>query len=149
MALSPEQFGDRLVELLPRLMQEISRHENNYITTGKITCQQFVALEFISRHANCPMNEFVRSVGVSFSAATGMIDRLVKHRLVTRHRGKEDRRMVYVSATVKGRKIVQEVYGQKKKGMIELFRKVSPHDRQTYLEILEKLVARLATTKGE
>ena len=148
MGLSPVKFGDRLVELLPQLMQEISRYENNYVTTGKITCQQFLVLDQLSRRNKWTMNELVQSMDKKFSSATGMIDRLVKHGLVTRARGKDDRRTVFVSITKKGRDIVQEVFEQKKQGIIELFKRLDAAERQNYLDIIEKLVNSLSSAQG-
>lgn len=149
MGISPIKFGDRLVELLPQLMQEISRYENNYVTTGKITCQQFLILDQLARQPEWTMNEFVRSNDMKFSSTTGMIDRLVKHGLAKRRRGKEDRRTVLVMITQKGQDIIDEVYSQKKKGIIQLFKRLNAHERQNYLDILQKLVNSLSSAKGE
>ena len=148
MGLGPQQFGDRLVELLPQLMQEISRYENNYVTSGKITCQQFLVLEHLSHRKECKMNELVTSIQTSFSSATAMIDRLVNHGLARRLRGKEDRRTVFVSITKKGHEILDEVYLQKKEGIVQLFQRLSAEERKTYLDIIEKLVNKLSSVKG-
>lgn len=148
MGIGPVEFGDRLVGLLPQLMQEISRYENNYVTTGKITCQQFLVLDLLSRQAQWTMNEFVQSMEMKFSSATGMIDRLVKQGLVKRARGKDDRRTVVVMITAKGREIIHEVYQQKKQGIIQLFKRLDANERQNYLDIIEKLVNSLSSAKG-
>ena len=148
MGISPENFGDRLVELLPRLMREISRYENNYITSGKITCQQFLALEMLAARDEWQMNEFVEKTETSFSTATGMIDRLVNHGLANRVRGEADRRTVLVAVTAKGRKVLREVYAQKKEGIIQVFKRLSPQERQQYLDIIQKLVQQLSSAKG-
>ena len=149
MGISPVKFGDRLVELLPQLMQEISRYENNYVTSGKITCQQFLVLDRLSRQKEWTMQEFVRATEMKSSSATGMIDRLVKHGLVRRRRGVQDRRSVLVMITKKGQGIVDEVYSQKKQGIIQLFKRLNAQERQNYLDILQKLVNSLSSAKGE
>ena len=142
--LTIEEFGDRLVQLLPRLTQEITRHENNYLTMGKITPPQLVVLEYLSHQKFCKMNMIATATDTSFSTATGMVDRLVKHDLVKRVPGKDDRRTVLVSITDKGRRILREVYSQKRSGLIRLFSRVSTRERREYLEILEKLVHNLS-----
>lgn len=148
MGISPIKFGDRLVALLPQLMQEISRYENNYVTTGKITCQQFLVLDQLAQQNEWTMNQFVQATEMKFSSATGMIDRLVKHGLARRRRGKEDRRTVLVMITQKGQDIIDEVYSQKKQGIIQLFKRLDASERQNYLDILEKLVKSLSAAKG-
>lgn len=147
--LTLNEFGDRMVELLPRLMQEITRHENNYVTTGKITLPQLLVLEYLSHHQGCHMNAVASATNTSFSTATGMVDRLVKHGLVKRVPGQDDRRTVCVSITAKGRRILNEVYEQKRSGIVRLFSRISADEREEYLEILEKLVHNLSTqSKG-
>ena len=147
--MQPQIFANKLVKLLPQLMKEISRHENNYISNGKMTCQQFITLETISRKDDWCMNELVESLDSSFSTITGMVDRLVNLELASRHRGDADRRKVYVSITQKGRKIVNEVLSQKREGIEQVFKRLTPEERQLYLEIIEKLSTSLASTKGE
>ena len=145
--LTLEEFGDRLVGLLPRLTQEINRHENNYVTTGKITLPQFVVLECLSHQKICKMNMLAVTTGTSFSTATGMVDRLVNHGLARRVPGEEDRRTVLVSITDKGRKILEQVYSQKRSGIIRLFSRISVKERQEYLDILQKIVHNLSNAE--
>lgn len=142
------QFGSRLIELLPQLMQEITRYEHNYVTQGKITIPQFLVLEYLSKQRQCFMNEVAQATHTSFSTATGMVDRLVNHKLVKRTHGQDDRRTVLVSITSKGRNILNEVYTQKQQGIIKLFSRLDASERAQYLDILRKLVQNLSLTKG-
>ena len=145
--LTLDEFGDRILELFPKLMQEITRHENNYVTKGKITLPQLMVLQFLSQKNEYQMSELAESINVSFSTATGMITRLVKHGLVSRRHGVKDRRAIIDTITNKGKSIVKEVYAQKRKGMIELFKRLSPEERSTYIGIIKKLVQKLSASK--
>lgn len=145
--LTLDEFGDHILKLFPEIMQEISRHENNYVTNGKITFPQLMALQILSQKNECQMSELAKSINVSFSTATGMINRLIKHGLVSRRHGIKDRRAVIVTVTNKGKKIVKEVYSQKRKGMIQLFKRLSAEERSVYIGIIEKLVHKLPSSK--
>ncbi len=147
MGISPQKFGDQLVELLPRLMQEISRYENNSVTSGTITCQQFLVLDQLSRRDAWTMNELVDVLDIRFSSATGMVDRLFKQGFVNRKRCTEDRRRVLVSISAQGQRVVDEVFEQKKNGIIQLFKRLNAEERQSYLDIIRKLVNSLSTAK--
>lgn len=149
MSLTPRQFGDCLVELLPRLMKEISRYENNYVTSGKITCQQFLVLDQLAQRDAWKMNELTSVMQTSFSTTTGMISRLVNHGLAKRSHGESDRRTVWVSITPKGRRIIKEVFSQKKEGIVQVFKRLTAEERRLYLEIIQKLVDNLSSAKGE
>lgn len=144
-----EEFGDRLIGLLPRLSQEIVRYESHYITNGTVTCSQLFVMEYLARHERCQMGEVAEAMNISYSAATGMLDRLVSHTFVKRFRGEDDRRVVFVSITPKGKKIVQEIYEQKRKGLMDLFGRLSRQECFTYLEILEKLVQNLSKAQDK
>ena len=145
--LTLDEFGDRILELFPKLMQEITRHENNYVTKGKITLPQLMVLQFLSQKNEYQMSELAESINVSFSTATGMITRLVKHGLVSRRHGVKDRRAIIDTITNKGKSIVKEVYAQKRKGMIELFKRLSHKERSTYISIIKKLVQKLSSSE--
>jgi DNA-binding MarR family transcriptional regulator len=88
------------------------------------------------------MHTLVDALKVKFSAVTAIIDRLVKTGFVIRERGQEDRRTVFVSLSIKGKKILLEVYQQRRKAFMQVFSRVSAKEREEYLTILEKLVDR-------
>ncbi len=141
--MSPEEFGQRMVELMPRLMRGIARHESNYLSKGKITLPQMWVLEHLSRSNRCPMNELARSFGISRPAATGLMDRLIAQGLAIRADDPKDRRVVRVSITPKGKRIVSNVWEEKRRTFSKVFGKISANDRTAYLKILERVVETL------
>lgn len=138
--LSLEEFGDRMIAYMPKLSKEICRYESNYLKSGEVTVPQIWALDYLSHHKRCQMKELAESMCIKFSSATGMIDRLVKQGFVKRERGEKDRRAVCIVITDKGQKIITDVYKQKRKGLIELFKRLSAHERFAYIKLVEKLV---------
>jgi len=138
--LKLDEFGDRMIKLIPRLKIELGCYETSTLTRRDITTTQLLVLECLSTCGHCKMHTLVNALKVKFSAVTAIIDRLVKTGFVTREHGKEDRRTVFVALTHKGRKVLSEVYEQRRKGFIHVFSRVSAVERQDYLMILEKLV---------
>ena len=55
------------------------------------------------------MTAISKNLGTSTAAITGMVDRMEKLGLVTRHHGLADRRKIVVSITDKGERIVHHV----------------------------------------
>ena len=135
-----ERFGRRLIELLPQLTRGFARHESNYLSTGKITLPQLWALEYLSRHKNCPMNELARFLNVSKPAATGLIDRLISQQLVRREGDSQDRRIIRIQITAKGATIVKNIWDQKRRLIVAVFGRIHPKDRAQYLATLEQVV---------
>lgn len=144
-----EQFGNRMIELLPKLIRGVAQYEHNYLTRGEITLPQLWVLECLSRQGDCPMRDLSQSLRISKPAATGLIDRLIAQKLVRREGDKEDRRIVRVSITPKGRKIIASIWEQKRNSIIKVFGEIPAADRAQYITTLERVVANLTQQKQE
>lgn len=142
--LSMEVFSDRVTELLPQLARGMARHENNYLTKGVITPPQVWVLRQLTRQTECSMRELADFMKMGLSSVTGMVDRLVRQGLVNRRRTEQDRRVVFVDITAKGRKILKEILEQHHRTILDLFESLTAEERLTYLCILEKLVKKLS-----
>jgi DNA-binding MarR family transcriptional regulator len=139
-----EIFGDRMIELFPRLARGLSRYENNYLTKGMLTFPQACALDYLLQQKKCQMRELAKFMRLGFSSTTGLVDRLVKQGLATRERAEKDRRAVYVTIAPKGQRIFRQIINQRRRAIINLFGTLTAKERAEYLNILEKLVGKLA-----
>ena len=135
-----EEFGDRMIRLVPKLKIELGCYENSTLTRRDITTTQLLVLECLSTCGHCKMHTLVDALKVKFSGVTAIVDRLVKTGFVVREHGQEDRRTVFVSISAKGKKVLAEVYQQRRNAFIRVFSRVSAQERQEYLTILEKIV---------
>ena len=141
--LKLDEFGDRMIKLVPKLKIELGCYENSTLTRRDITPTQLLVLECLSTCGYCKMHVLVDALKVKFSAVTAIIDRLVKTGFVTREHGKEDRRTVFVALSAKGKKVLHEVFQQRRKAFMQVFSRVSAQEREEYLTILEKIVNNL------
>ena len=135
-----EQFSRRLTELLPQLVRGFARHDHNHLTQGRITLPQLWAMEYLSRQGHAPMNEIARFLAISRPATTGLIERLIGQGLARRESDRRDRRIVRVTITAKGRRIVNNIWEQKRRTLTKVFRQISPGDRAQYLATLKQVV---------
>lgn len=135
-----ERFGKRMVELLPQMIRGFARREHNYLSRGKITLPQLWTLEYLSREGLGPMNQVASFLSVSRPAATGLIDRLIVQGLVRRQADDQDRRVVRVGITAKGKRVLETIWEQKRRMLMEVFGQISPSDRAQYLTTLERVV---------
>ncbi len=146
-----ERFGARMIALLPQLVRGFARHESNYLSRGQITLPQLWALEYLSRQAGdgSPMNHVARFLGVSRPAATGLMSRLIVQGLVSRAGDPRDRRVVRIRISGKGRRIVANIWEQKRRMVVQVFGRISPDDRAQYLATLERVVESLGREPAE
>ncbi|MBW1823976.1 MAG: winged helix-turn-helix transcriptional regulator, partial [Deltaproteobacteria bacterium] len=83
-----------------------------------------------------PIGELGRNARVKSSTMTDMIDRLEKEKIVERIRDDDDRRVVKVHLTDKGKKIKREFTQKTRKGVETAFSKLSEEEVRTLLDHL-------------
>jgi DNA-binding MarR family transcriptional regulator len=71
-----------------------------------LTIAQLKSLFFISNQGSSNLMMLASALGVTPTTTTGIIDRLVKHGLVSRTENPENRRMLLLRATDKGEELV-------------------------------------------
>jgi DNA-binding MarR family transcriptional regulator len=92
-----------------RLLQGVSRRQNSeFMRKYRITGPQLGALRFVSLTPGISMRELSEKLYLHVSTMTGIVDRLVKKGYVQRERSKEDRRVVRLSITATGRRVIKK-----------------------------------------
>jgi DNA-binding MarR family transcriptional regulator len=66
------------------------------------------AMSILERHGELPMSGLAEMLDVSLSNTTGLVDRMEERGLIERHRVPDDRRVVMVRITEKGREALAE-----------------------------------------
>ncbi|MCP4649703.1 MAG: TolC family protein [PVC group bacterium] len=137
--MSVEQFAREITELMPQVFRGMMRRETHAVAKGQITAPQFFVLYMLCCQGPQKMSLLASEVGVSLPAMTGLVNRLHKMGMVKRIHSKEDRRVITIELTNKGKNIVKSVRDQKMKMAAELYTKLTKKDRQDYLRVLNKM----------
>jgi DNA-binding MarR family transcriptional regulator len=95
------QFRSSLGELRCVASQRLVRHG--------ISMAHLHLMSMLDRHGELPMSRIAELLDVSDSNATGLIDRMEERGLVARVRHPEDRRVVLVTVTDRGRQILTDM----------------------------------------
>jgi DNA-binding MarR family transcriptional regulator len=135
-----EDFSIKVNELHPQIIKALTQHEHNYLSRGQITLPQFWALDYLYSNGKSKMNILAKHLKISPAATTGLIDRLITQNLVIRKNGLDDRRIVWIELTSKGRDVISDIKRQKIHSLVKIFDRISPEDRKHYLNILEQLL---------
>ena len=96
-------------------------------------------LQYLLQKDRCMMRELADLLNVSTSAVTGHVDRAVAMDLLKREHAAEDRRVIWVSITAKGKKIIQEFLKQRKEMFVRIFEKMGSAERNQYVQTFEKI----------
>ncbi|HYF95965.1 MAG TPA: MarR family transcriptional regulator [Symbiobacteriaceae bacterium] len=84
------------------------------------------------------VSEVAAHLNVTLSAATGLVDRLVKAKLVTRDRDQKDRRVVWVKVTAEGEQAVVAAEERRRVALSQLVAHLPEEDLSTLCAILER-----------
>lgn len=99
-----EALLNEIDEALPEIMRRLLHRRPITPKEMELTLAQMRALRKITDHPDCTMGELARSLGVRMSTATGLVDRLIQRGLVEREASQEDRRVILVRLSGRGRR---------------------------------------------
>lgn len=136
-----EEFAHRVIELTPQMVKGFVQDQHNYLTRGEITLPQFWVLHHLYSNGKSKMNCLAKHLGISPAATTGLVDRLILQKLVAREHDSQDRRIVWIELTSKGKEVLMVIRRQKTQSVSRVFSKVSSKDREHYLKILEQVAS--------
>jgi len=103
----------RVHDIFVSLMWIHKRNFSQRLQMFGVTPPQFITLAALSAHKEpCTMRDLTEATFQDPPTMTGIIDRLVKMKLVRRTRSETDRRVVLVQASPAGIKLVKEVEKQ-------------------------------------
>ena len=134
--LPMSEFVDKVCEIMPIMMKGFFRQQAEGLHRMKITLPQFVVLDILNKQDESKMSDLAHFINVTTAAMTGIVDRLVRDGYIRRTSDPEDRRIILVSLTTKGDKLVKEVTDERKKHFCKIFGMISQKDREEYLRIL-------------
>lgn len=91
-----------------------------------VSMTQLHVLHLLEHHGEMPMNRLADMLDVSFSNATGLIDRVEERGYVERVRVATDRRMVVVQLTPAGRQMLDETEDLREEILRRVLDQLSP-----------------------
>lgn len=109
--VSPRQLEiEALLEALGSVWDQ-GGHEVPDWVAEELTFGQMRLLFMLARRGPSPVSSVAEWLGVGLPAASGMVDRVERHGLVTRQHRLDDRRVVECDLTNKGRQLIDEIAG--------------------------------------
>jgi DNA-binding MarR family transcriptional regulator len=101
-AAAPVRYDLRILRALRRIIHSVDLYSKQLAATNQITAPQLICLLHVVNNGPVSATAIGREVHLSPSTVVGILDRLEEKGLVERHRSREDRRIVRVTATRNG-----------------------------------------------
>ena len=114
-----------------------------------LTLPQARCLMFITRHEHCTMGELCKHLGVRLSTASELVDRVVVAGLAVRSTDTEDRRVIRLSLTRRGRNIHEKFRAMQKEQVRELAGRFSHKEYQEFIGALRTVIRLSAKVREE
>ncbi len=110
-SVSPEikRDVDQVLEAIIYLYTESRRLTKELARRADLTGPQLTVVKMLEQIGDLSLSELSERIRAQNSTVTGIIDRMERENLVTRERSKEDRRVVYIRLTAKGRRLAEEI----------------------------------------
>ena len=100
---------DQVLETIIYLYTESRRITKELARRADLTGPQLTVVKMLEQIGDLSLSELSERIRAQNSTVTGIIDRMEREGLVVRERSKEDRRVVYIRLTPKGRKLAEEI----------------------------------------
>jgi DNA-binding MarR family transcriptional regulator len=143
-----KEYVNQVIALLPDLAKAFRTDEPQEVLHMDMSFPEIFVLRELSSNEKPTMSELGRSISMDLSTLTRTVDKLVKKEFVARKRDPEDRRMVRVALTAKGKKIIRRFEEARKKHTESILRQMTSQERRDLLHILKTLHARIYGKAG-
>ncbi len=105
-----------------------------------ITPVQYGLLTVLSINPNLDQASLAAELGIDRTTVAGVLDRLTKRGLVTRHPGKRDRRMKLAAPTAEGKRLTADMKASMQRAQERLLEPLAPRERELFMNLLVRLV---------
>lgn len=140
--ITTEENTTRLIEASDNL-RKVFASTDGFTCDAGLSEHEFLALESVSDQKELTMSKLAKNLNIGLSTATGIIDRLIKRKLVIRERNPDDRRIVKVLLSKKGYKIMSSHKEQERKSLKKMMGFLTESEQKNFILIMEKMANKM------
>ena len=123
--INREKLTRQIIQLVGRVGHATGQYQPEAWLEMDLTIGQLNSLMFIDFEGNTNLRKLAAALGVTPPNATGIVDRLVEQELVSRKENQEDRRMVALTVTDKGKAVLEKLRERKTSHMSAILARLS------------------------
>lgn len=138
-----DELNTKLIEEIFKLSRRMKEDLSYDFGAQHLSILQIRALAYIKRQGRVPMNEIASHFHIEMPSATSLVTKLAREKLVARQEDKKDRRMVKISLTPKGTKLLTSAKSMQNKVMTKHMSYLADTEKKQLLHIMQLLNQRL------
>lgn len=135
-----DEINNNIIDSFSKIFREIKHSIFYKSKNSEVTLLQYQALWCIKKSKKAHMGDIAKNFSITMPTATSLIDKLIQSKLAKRENDNKDRRIVRISLTNEGEKILKEMTKQRKNKINKLLSYLSVSDKKELSKILNKLV---------
>lgn len=134
-----DEINNQILEAMFKLARDLKGSISESFEHSHLTMLQCQALECVKKKAGAHMGDIASHFATTMPTATALVDKLIAAKLVKRENDIKDRRVVKISLTKSGEKLLIEVKKQRANKMKKLLAYLPKQDKLELLRILSVL----------
>ncbi len=131
---------DQVLMSLRQLIRATELHSKQLLKKTGLTTPQLLILRVIRDQGEITTGELASAVSLSQATITNIVDRMEKHRLVSRQRGVIDRRRIYVHLTDHGKEVLANSPMPLQEHFTERFNQLRDWEQNQVIASLQRVV---------
>ncbi len=138
--LFPEQNAFHLESILIELVQTMNDRHLAILDQYRVGELEVDIIRYLTEHEQKKMKEVGEYFNIKLSTLTSTIDKLEKNKLVKRKNSKDDRRVIFIQPTAKGRTLLDDLKSPAKEATNQLMRELKPADFEVFIQANARLL---------
>ncbi len=135
-----EDINSEIIDALGRVARMLKHKMSFHSRRSNITILQFEALWCIKKSKHVHMRDIANHFSTTMPTATSLINKLIATKLAVRRNDSRDRRIVGVSLTRQGEKLLRDLIRQREGKVNKLLSFLSISDKRELSRILQKMI---------
>jgi DNA-binding MarR family transcriptional regulator len=131
---------NEMIELQRRVDRDRRQYELDAWMHLNLSIGQLKSLFFISNQGTTSLGKLAAALRVTPTNTTGVVNRLLKRKLITRTRSPDDRRVLFLRTTPLGEELIAQLRQKRKERMTELFNHLNDEEAVIVTKSLKFLV---------
>ena len=140
---------NEMIELQRRVDRDRRQYELDAWMHLNLSIGQLKSLFFISNQGTTSLGKLAAALRVTPTNTTGVVNRLLKRKLITRTRSSDDRRVLFLRTTPLGEELIAELRQKRKERMTELFNHLNDEEAVIVTKSLKFLVKAIEAHREE
>jgi DNA-binding MarR family transcriptional regulator len=140
---------EQMMNAMFNLVRAINKEADNCgKACGGLSEKEQIILFYLGKNEDVKMSELAGIIDAPMSTVTSIVNKLVENDLLNRSHSVEDRRIINVSLSLKGRNIYKKIRSQKDELFDSMLTQLSEKDQAALIKYINILASSLSNPKG-